>query len=254
MVLQEAEPFYFNGGSTGVLLLHGLSGSPAEMRLLGEVLAEAGFTVLAIRLPGHGTVPEDLERTTAGDWLAAAMDGYAILDSDKKVKRIAVAGHSMGALLALKLASMRQVSHVISVSAPFFIRKERGVEFLPPREKAKGLFLPKKQLRLPGIPVRCMSGYAVMPLLSVHELLDLTEAAREALPKVDAPLLVVQGEKDHTVKTESAQYIADHAASEVKRVVLLPQAGHRVLLGIERERAFSEIIGFLRLEDIRDTE
>ena len=248
MVLQEAEPFYFHRGPTGVLLLHGFSGSPAEMRLLGEVLSAQGFTVLAIRLPGHGTVPEDLERATAGDWLAAAMDGYAILASDESVKRIAVAGHSMGALLALKLASMRQVSHVISVSAPFFIRKERGVDLLPPREEAKGLFLPKKQPRLPGIPVRCLAGYAVMPLLAVHELLDLKESAREALPKVEAPLLVLQGEKDHTVQTESAQYIADHAASATKRVVLLPRAGHRVLLGIEREKAFSEIIGFLQSE------
>ena len=234
----------------GVLLLHGLSGSPAEMRLLGEFLSEQGFTVLAVRLPGHGTMPEDLERAKVGDWLAAAMDGYAILASDDSVKRIAVAGHSMGALLALKLASMRRVSHVISVSAPFFIRKERGVDLLPPREKSKGMFLPKKQPRLPGIPVRCLAGYAVMPLLSVHELLDLTEAAREALPRVEAPLLVLQGEKDHTVKTESAQYIADHAASAAKRVVLLPRTGHRVLLGVEREKAFSEIVGFLRSEDI----
>ena len=254
MVLQEAEPFYFNGGPTGVLLLHGLSGSPAEMRLLGEVLAEAGFTVLAIRLPGHGTVPEDLERTTAGDWLAAAMDGYAILDSDKKVKRIAVAGHSMGALLALKLASMRQVSHVISVSAPIFIRKERGIGLLPPREKAKGMFLPKKQPSLPGIPVRCLTGYAVMSIISVHELLDLTEAVLKSLPKVDAPLLVIQGKKDHTVEMESAQYIADHVVSTIKRVVLLPRAGHQVLLGVEREKAYSEIIGFLRLEDMGITE
>ena len=87
-----------------------------------------------------------------------------------------------------------------------------------------------------------------MPLLAVHELLDLKESAREALPKVEAPLLVLQGEKDHTVQTESAQYIADHAASATKRVVLLPRAGHRVLLGIEREKAFAEIIGFLQSE------
>ena len=249
MVLRGAEPFYFSGGPTGVLLLHGLSGSPAEMRLLGEALFEAGFTVLAIRLPGHGTIPEDLERATVGDWLAAAMNGYAVLASDDKVARIAVLGHSMGALLALKLASMRQVSHVISVSAPFFIRKERGIEFLPPRERAKGMFLPKKQPRLPGIPAKCLVGYAVMPLLSVHEMLDLTEAVREALPRVEAPLLVIQGEKDHTVQTESAQYIADHAVSAVKRVLLLPRAGHRVLLGVERKKAFSRIIEFLHLED-----
>ncbi len=249
MVLDGAEPFYFAGGSTGVLLLHGLTGSPAEMRLLGEALVDAGFTVLAVRLPGHGTIPEDLERTRANDWFAATMDGYAILDSNTRIEKIAVVGHSMGALLALHLASMRRMSHVISVAAPFSIRKERGVALLPSREKSKGMFLPKKQPRLPGIPVRCLAGYAVMPLLSVHELLAVIASAKEALPQVIAPLLVIQGDRDHTVVPESADYIMENAASKEKRLVRLPRAGHRVLLGVERARAFQEIIGFLHSEE-----
>lgn len=248
MVLQGAEPFYLTGGATGVLLLHGLTGSPAEMRLFGEALWKAGFTVLAVRLPGHGTIPEDLERATAGDWLAAALDGYAILDSDARVEKIAVAGHSMGALLALRIASMRKVSHVISVAAPFFIRAERGVSLLPPREKAQGMFLPKKRPRLPGIPARCLVDYAVMPLLSVHELLSVIASAKEALPQVTAPLLVIQGERDLTVAAESANYIIEHAVSREKRIVRLPRSSHRVLLGADREEAFAETIDFLRPE------
>lgn len=249
MVLDGAEPFYFAGGSTGVLLLHGLTGSPAEMRLLGEALSKEGFTVLAVRLPGHGTIPEDLERATAGDWLAAAMDGYAILASDNRIEKIAVIGHSMGALLALRLAAIRRMSHVVSVAAPFFIREERGVKLLPSREKSKGMFLPKRQPRLPGIPARCLVGYAVMPLLSVHELLSVIQSAKEALPKVAAPLLVIQGDRDHTVAPESAEYIIEHTASKEKCLVRLPRTGHRVLLGLERERAFREIIGFLHSEE-----
>ena len=248
MVLEGAEPFYFPGGPTGVLLLHGLTGTPAEMRLLGESLAEAGFTVLAVRLPGHGTIPEDLERMTAGDWMAAAMDGYAVLASNAKIQRIAVIGHSMGALLALRLAAIRRMSYVISISAPFVIRKDRGLALLPPREQSKGMFLPKKQPRLPGIPLRCMAGYAVMPLLSVHEMLSLIASAKEALPQVTAPLLVVQGDRDHTVAQESAEYILENVASKEKRIVRLPRAGHRVLLGVERARAFSEALAFLRSE------
>ncbi|MBQ8698263.1 MAG: alpha/beta fold hydrolase [Schwartzia sp.] len=252
MVIQGAEPFYCAGGETGVLLLHGLTGSPAEMRLLGESLAEAGFTVLAVRLPGHGTIPEDLERMTAGDWLSAAMDGYAVLASDARVRRIAVVGHSMGALLALMLASLRDVSKVVSVAAPIVIRKERGLSLLPPRELSKGMFLPKKQPRLPGIPVRCLVGYAVMPLLSVHELLSVIASAKEALPQVTAPLFVVQGERDHTVAPESADYILARAASREKKLTRLPRAGHRVLLGVERVRAFSEIIAFLRADEFME--
>ncbi len=249
MILQGAEPFYHLGSSTGILLLHGLTGSPAEMYLLGEVLSKADFTVLAVRLPGHGTIPEDLERVKAGDWLAAAMDGYALLASNSHIKKIAVIGQSMGALLALKLAVMRRVSHVISVAAPFLIQEERGLALLPAREKSKGLFLPKKQSRLSGIPTRCIVGYAVMPLLAVHELLTLTESVKDILPQLEVPLLVFQGLRDHTVCPESAQYIIDHAGSTVKKIVMLPQSGHRVLLGEDRDRVFSEVIKFLKMKD-----
>ena len=249
MVIQGAEPYYLPGGETGVLLLHGLTGSPAEMRLLGETLSKEDFSVLAVRLPGHGTIPEDLDRVTAGDWLAAAMDGYALLAADTRVRRIAVVGHSMGALLALILASMRKVSAVVSVAAPFFIRKERGLALLPPREQAKGMFLPKKQPRLPGIPARCLVGYSVMPLLSVHELISVIESAKAVLPRVTAPVLVIQGDRDHTVCSESADYIVEHVTAQRKKVVRLPRAGHRVLLGVERVRGFSEIITFLRMEE-----
>lgn len=58
------EPFAFAGGPIGVLLVHGFTGAPQEMRGLGRFLAENGMTVLGIRLPGHGTRPEDLERVT----------------------------------------------------------------------------------------------------------------------------------------------------------------------------------------------
>ena len=246
MVLDGAEPFYFSGGSTGVLLLHGLTGSPAEMRLLGEALSKEGFTVLAVRLPGHGTIPEDLERATAGDWLAAAMDGYAILASDNRIEKIAVVGHSMGALLALRLAAIRRMSHVVSVAAPFFIREERGVKLLPPREKSKGMFLPKKQPRLPGIPARCLVGYAVMPLVSVHELLSVIQSAKEALPKVAAPLLAIQGDRDHTVAPESAEYIYEHISSEEKEIYWLEDMGHLLPIEEGRELVFERAAAFLQ--------
>ena len=48
-----AKPFFFKGGSEGVLLIHGYTGAPGEMRLLGEFLHSRGYTVLGVLLPGH---------------------------------------------------------------------------------------------------------------------------------------------------------------------------------------------------------
>ena len=247
MVISGAEPFYLAGGEAAVLLVHGFTGSPSEMRLYGEALCRAGFTVLAVRLAGHGTNPEDMENTTAENWMDSVIDGYELLASDARVERIAVAGLSMGALLALGLSTIRRVWRVVSIAAPIFVREERELSMLPPRERAGGIFQPKRARVLPVEP-RYRIGYTKMPLLSVHELLAVIGKMKDTMPEVSAPLLVIQGARDQTVKPESAQYIMEHVSSEQKRLVMLPQAGHRLVIGVERQRAFDETIAFLREE------
>ena len=92
MHLQGAEPFLLPGGRHGVLLIHGFTGLPAELRLMGEYLNARGFTVLAIRLAGHGTTVEDLSRMEHEDWMDSVRDGYAILSG--VCERISVVGQS----------------------------------------------------------------------------------------------------------------------------------------------------------------
>ena len=69
------DPFFFEGGTTGCLLIHGFSGSPPEMRPMGEYLAERGLTVLGVRLAGHGVTPEDMAPTGWRDWVGSAKRG-----------------------------------------------------------------------------------------------------------------------------------------------------------------------------------
>ena len=58
MITSGAEPFLLPGGSKGVLLIHGFTGSPSEMILLGNYLYRQGYTVLGVRLAGHGKTVE----------------------------------------------------------------------------------------------------------------------------------------------------------------------------------------------------
>ena len=69
-VLPGAEPYSHQGGSTGVLLCHGFTGSPASLRPWAEFLAAAGLTVSLPRLPGHGTTWQEMNRTRWEDWYA----------------------------------------------------------------------------------------------------------------------------------------------------------------------------------------
>ncbi len=69
-LIPTAEPFVFPGGPVGCLLVHGFTGTPKEMRWLGEYLAGQGHTVLGVRLAGHATQPEDMIRARWWDWAA----------------------------------------------------------------------------------------------------------------------------------------------------------------------------------------
>ena len=102
---RNAGTFFLHGSrDTGVLLVHGYSGAPAEMRMLGNFLQEkGGYTVLGVCLAGHCTTVEALEQTTWPDWYEAVEDGVKALHSH--CRHIYIAGQSMGGLLAIKAAA-----------------------------------------------------------------------------------------------------------------------------------------------------
>ena len=73
LLIPTAEPFLFPRGPVGVLLIHGFTGTPKEMRWMGEYLANQGFTTLGIRLVGHATDPQDMLRVRWRDWASDVM-------------------------------------------------------------------------------------------------------------------------------------------------------------------------------------
>lgn len=99
----EGGSFFWKGGETGVLLLHGLTATTAEVRPLAKRLLTEGYTVSGILLPGHGTTPENLSQTHREDWLKASKEAYNELK--RECSSVIVGGESAGALLALHLAS-----------------------------------------------------------------------------------------------------------------------------------------------------
>src|SRR5262245_18826149 len=89
----------------GALLVHGLTDSPYSMRALGEDLRARGYLVLALRMPGHGTVPAGLTDVTWEDWLAAVRLGARHLrGAIGREKPLVLVGYSNGGALVLKYA------------------------------------------------------------------------------------------------------------------------------------------------------
>lgn len=243
MILRGGEPFFYRGGSHGVLLVHGFTSAPAEMLLLGCHLHDLGYTVLGIRLAGHGTSPKDLARMSREDWYDSVCDGYALLDSC--CERVSVAGQSMGGLLSLKLAANVPVHSVAAMAAPIFIHEDKRLYRLPPREECEGRFHPKRRRQLPDVPEECNASYLETPLVSVHEVLDLIESVKKELPRVKPPVLLVQSYNDRTVRYRSANYIYRRIGSREKELHWLDRSGHLLTLDCQREEVFQRVAAFL---------
>ena len=244
MIRRGAEPFFLKGNNTGVLLIHGFTGSPAELLLLGQFLNSAGFTVLGVRLAGHATNENDLIKTTQENWFNTVLDGFEILSG--ACEKIFVVGHSMGGLLALKLSAVREVEKVVTISAPIFVDESLGAENLPPRELCGVQTVLRPQRRLKNVPPAVNHVYRKMPLISVHELFDLIETAKKNLSKVKTPLLILHAKDDHTAQSKSAEFIFENVSSEILQIKFFEVGGHLLPLTESRDEVFAEVERFLK--------
>ena len=243
-MIDGGEPFFIGGGKSGVLLIHGFTGLPVELLLLGECLNRAGFTVLCPRLAGHGVDENNLMRTNKDDWFHSVLDGYAILRG--ACDTIFAVGHSMGGLLTLKLSTERDVAKIVTLAAPIFIDDGLGLKNLPPREFCGNACIVQPRKKLNDVPQAANDVYKKTPLVSVHELIDLIDDVKNLLPTVNAPILIMHGEEDHTAQPRSARFIMDNVGSKAKRIVTVPNSGHLLPLAEERDFVFETVLHFLR--------
>ena len=101
-----------------VLLLHGLSDSPYSVRSLAHLCYDQGFSVLAMRMPGHGTAPSGLLRVTFEDWMAAVRLGMRHLRSQvPEDGPLYIGGYSAGAALAVEYAAARLLGEDIPAAS-----------------------------------------------------------------------------------------------------------------------------------------
>jgi carboxylesterase len=244
--MEGAEPFFLPGGEQGVLLIHGFTGSPAEMRLLGEFLHSKGYTVFAPRLCGHGTTVEEMSKTKWFHWYSGAEDGYHILKSI--CKSVSVVGLSMGGLLGFKLSAEYPVERMVSLSTPIFITDKR-LNMLPMYRVFRE-FVPKKRKTYVDVAPKYSVGYSQTPLSCLSSLIELIQQVDKLLPAIEVPLLIVQARFEHTVQPRSANHIYDRVGSSEKKLVWLEKSGHVVTLDVERELVFQNIVEFIEQEKV----
>src|SRR5947199_4862656 len=219
-------------GRSGVLLLHGFSGSPLEMTPLAEALSVSGWTVSVARLAGHGTSPDDLARVTWQEWVASAREAYR--DLRHRCRRVALAGLSMGGALALYLAAADPPAAVVTISAPVRIRP-----LLASATRLASKVMPVVPVLVRLVPrdadVRpYWSPYSRIPLVAAGQREPHLAETRRVLPQVRVPLLVVQGRRDWIIPRDSADEILRLAADAPATMLWLQRPRHVATLDADR--------------------
>ncbi|MGH8155461.1 MAG: alpha/beta hydrolase [Rhodanobacteraceae bacterium] len=263
-MIKQAD-FMLRGGRAGVLLIHGLTGTPAEMRFVGKGLNRAGFTVYGMQLAGHCGSEADLLQTGWRDWSRSVVAGADRLRRD--VDHLFVAGLSMGSVLALNLAIERPqwVDGLGLYGSTLFydgwtIPRMARLSFMLPLVCGMGLFRQRRfmesfpygikderiRMRIAGAMLDGQSETAGLPgnpWPSLAEFHKLVWHVRPRLEAVRAPTLLMHAANDDIASVRNARVI-ERAVSGPTQTVLLDDSYHMITVDRERDKVIARSVDF----------
>jgi carboxylesterase len=263
-VIQQTD-FFFEGGRSGVLLIHGLTGTPMEMKLLGKGLNRAGYTVHGMQLAGHCGNADDLLATGWRDWYASVERAADALR--EKVDHLFVGGLSMGALLSLKLAADRpgQIAGVGVYGATFrydgwSIPRMARMSFMLPLLKKLGIGRDRSFMEQPPYGIRderlraqvsaamlggdsAAAGLPGNPWYSLAEMYQLSATVRRQLSQVTAPCLVAHASEDDVASIRNAELVMREVSAPVE-LLLLDDSYHMITIDKERRTLIEHSAAF----------
>ena len=246
-VLPGAEPFEFPGsgehGRTGVLLVHGFTGTPMSMRPWGEHLAAEGFTVRCPLLPGHGTSWQDCNTSTHEQWTTEVE--RALDELTATCDRVFVAGLSMGGTLATRLAEVRSddVAGLLLVNPALFTQR-LDARLLPLIARLTGSWAPiASDIKKPGVTELA---YPKLPTRAMLQLRRLWALTRADLRRVTVPVIVFHSVEDHVVEPANSEVLLASVSSRDTTEVVLGDSYHVATLDNDAPQIFERSVAWIR--------
>lgn len=250
-IIPTAEPFLFVGepSKPACLLIHGFTGTPKEMRWMGEFLNQHGYTCLGIRLAGHATDPEDMIRSNWTDWTASVEDGYSLLRC--LTGDIFLIGLSMGGVLALLMSIRLDVMGVVAMSTPHKLPDDprlrhidwiaKMIPYMPKSNEEPGASWVDKDAWREHV------SYPQNPVRSIGQLNQLLGAMRASSADVRVPVLLMHSHDDNYVLPENMEL---HDAALVntpdKTKLYLTGSGHVLTRDAARQQVFQFALEFIQ--------
>jgi carboxylesterase len=239
----DPSPFFLSGGPVGVLLIHGFTGAPPEMRRIGEYLNKKGLTVSAPLLPGHGTYAADMNRYDWQAWVHHAVKALDELHSSCRV--VFIGGLSMGSLIALQLAGNHEFIKGIILFSPAIRLKSRLIHLSPIAKHFMSTMKKERGFYADQASERYSWSYDENPVRAGHELLKLIRQVKGLLHNITCPALLIQSTKDPTIHADSGRIIYDRIGSKDKEIMILNNSGHRLTIDGEWEQVAEKTCEFI---------
>ena len=236
--------FTIGDGRIGFLLIHGLGGTPLELKFVAKGLARQGFTVHCPQLAGHCGDENDLLATDWRDWYASVEVGLDTLG--KRCDTVIAGGLSMGAVLALHLAAKRRDEvHGLALYAPtlwhdgwampwsvfwlnfgilsaighrLFSRFYSFTEVEPYGIKDSAIRAVVLAAMTSGDTTR--AGILVTPGRAIYQHCELVDVVKRELKSIHTPALLIQARDDDMSSLKNSEYLQRHLRGPVSTVIL----------------------------------
>jgi len=258
--------------SKALLLIHGITGTPSEMRYLGKALHKSGYTVFCNTLPRHCDTLSELKKVTWQEIVDACAQDFEFLT--KEYSKVFIGGLSMGALMSIHLAHQ-------------FPEKVSGIVALAPTVFYDGWALPKTKVlmeflwKIPAIrnamDIReswphglkdeslrdsvhrfykdakagefskkvFLFGSPFFPMASLYQHHLFAKVVKREIAVVKNPILVIHAREDDMTSLKNARYVLNSIGSNDKTLVILEDSYHMITIDKEKDRVAQETVKFL---------
>ena len=242
-----------------VLLFHGMTGSPYEMKKMGKALFDADFDVFCYCLPGHGTSPINIKTVRWQDWYDDSVLHYKELT--QKYDEVYLGGLCLGAVLAIAIAQEYQnVRGIVSLSTTLFLDgwtipwynffMPIGVHTILryyysfPEREPYGLKNETLRRKIAALQKRNTEALDNYPMSCIYELLKFSKQTQKNIAKVTAPILLMHAKEDDLTSTKSAEFVYRNISSKTKNYIKLKNSYHLIVMDYERDYVFEKSIEF----------
>ncbi len=267
--------FFEGTNGSAVILIHGLTGTPNEMKYIANYLNKRGYTVACPRLANHGESMQVLKRTSWQELYSSVREVLLKGELSGFKGPIFVSGLSMGALLALLLADEFKDrvkgaaclaptvfydgwnTPLSNLFFPFAYTPLRHIAYFkesPPYGIKNEIIQQRihryyKSAGLEDIEGSEQYGYPFFPVTLLHQLQLLVKHLTKKLPGMDFPVQLIQAKDDDVASVKNSKFIYDRISSKIKEIVLLYNSYHVITADQERETVAAKVSGFFdRLE------